>query len=360
MSSSSDRPDPRTAARGGPLPNVAAPAGSKAAPSYSRFIPREELGSFTAWQPGALTGGERRAEERRQEDRGTTDRRASAAGTAAAGGVNGAAHAGANGLANGHAAGHTNGHTNGLLNGRANGLGARHGTPGAAAAGAPPVTPPAEWQARVTAARQAGYQDGYRDGLVALEGFKHSFAQQTTAQVGALLVAFDEQLLALDGEMAQAVARTALLLAQQVLRSEVQTRPELVAEVARQAINTVMHSARQITVHVHPQDLPLVSQGAEEALSARRARLRADSSINRGGVLVHSDVGTVDARLDTRWAEAVAAFGVPPLHFDHSRRAATLPAASAAASTAIGTAESVARSDGTIEPDAAPDATEGP
>ena len=325
MSNSSDHRDPRPAGKGGPYLNVAAPAGSKAGTSYSRFIPREELGSFTAWQPGTLSGSERRAEDRRQEDRGTADRRAGAADTALADGVPNDAGMGA-----------VNGGANGGANGSANG--ARHGLPGsvrpgAAATGAPPAPSAAEWQARVTAARQAGYHDGYRDGLVALEGFKQSFTQQNTAQIGALLVAFDEQLQSLDGEMAQALARTALLLAQQVLRSEVQQRPELVAEVARQAINTVMHSARQVTVHVHPLDLPLVSQGAEETLSARGARLRPDSAINRGGVLVHSDVGTVDARLDTRWAEAVAAFGVPPLPYHHSQPAAAPRAASAATDT---------------------------
>src|SRR5450432_2484517 len=48
-------------------------------------------------------------------------------------------------------------------------------------------TDPAELLAQqLRAARQAGYQDGYRDGLVALEGFKQSFASQTTSQVGAL------------------------------------------------------------------------------------------------------------------------------------------------------------------------------
>jgi len=162
---------------------------------------------------------------------------------------------------------------------------------------------------RVSAARQAGYQDGYRDGTAALENFKQNFAQQATAQVGTLLDAFDAQLLALDGEMAQTLARTAVQLAQQVLRTELNQRPELVAKVASEAVNAVMHSARHIAVHVHPQDLPLVAEGAEEALTARGARLQADSAIARGGVFVQSDVGAIDARIAERWAQAAAALG---------------------------------------------------
>lgn len=167
----------------------------------------------------------------------------------------------------------------------------------------------AVWEARVTAARLAAYKDGYRDGLAALESFKQSFAQQATSQVGALLEAFDSQLSALDGELAQALTRTAVQLAQQVLRTELTQRPELVAQVAAEAVNAVMLSARHISVHVHPADLPLVAEGAEDALKARHARLQPDATLARGGVLVHSDVGSIDARIAVRWAQAAAALG---------------------------------------------------
>ena len=182
----------------------------------------------------------------------------------------------------------------------------------AAAAAAPPAPaePSAdEWRERVHAARQSGYQEGYRDGLAALEGFKQSFAQQATSQIGALLESFDRQFDQLDGQIAQALAASAVQLARQVLRTELRLRPELVATIAAEAANAVMMSARHIAVHVHPQDLPLVAEGAEEALKARGARLHADPAIARGGVLVQSDVGAIDARIGARWSQAAAALG---------------------------------------------------
>ena len=179
-----------------------------------------------------------------------------------------------------------------------------------AAAPQAPAEPTAdEWRARIAAARQAGYQDGYRDGLVALEGFKQSFASQATSQIGALLKSFDAQLDRLDADLAQAAARTAVQLARQVLRAELQAHPELVARVAAEAINNVLLSARHITVHVHPLDLPLVAEGAEEALQARGARLLASPAVERGGVRVESDVGAVDASIASRWRQAAASLG---------------------------------------------------
>jgi flagellar assembly protein FliH len=234
--------------------NVPAPSGSKAASSYQRFIPREELGDFATWKPGSFGDGtlpERRAQPRAEPPAPTNT-----------------------------------------------------------AAPPKPVEPTAaEWQTRITAARQAGYQEGYRDGLVALESFKQSFAQQTTAQVGQLLQAFDEQLNQLDGKMAAALAQTAVQLARQVLRAELHTQPELVAKVASEAVAAVMLSAQHISVQVHPLDLPWVNQGAADVLAARGARLVANAQIERGGVLVQSDVGHIDARLDVRWRHAAAALG---------------------------------------------------
>jgi flagellar assembly protein FliH len=98
-------------------------------------------------------------------------------------------------------------------------------------------------------------------------------------------------------------------LARQVLRHELATQPQLVAQVAAEAVGAVMLSARHIAVQVHPLDLPLVAEGAEEALKARGARLSANPAIQRGGVMVQSDVGAIDARIGTRWAQAAAALG---------------------------------------------------
>jgi flagellar assembly protein FliH len=274
------------------IKNVPPPPGSKPASLYQRFIPREELGDFASWRPGTF-------------------------GDAPAGAS--AGH-GAGNLA-GNQAGNQAGHQANAHAGAQSGAqssahsGAR---PASAAAQAATLEPSqADWLAKVAAARQTGYQEGYRDGLVALESFKQGFAQQTTAQVGQLLQAFDEQLNVLDGDIAAALAQTAVQLARQVLRAELMARPELVAQVASEAVGAVMLSARHINVQVHPLDLPLVAQGAEETLAARGARLSANAQVARGGVLVHSDVGNIDARIGTRWSQAAAALGsVLPLQDD--------------------------------------------
>ena len=212
---------------------------ARATSPHARFIPREEVQSFAAWQPGAL--GEPPLE--------------------------------------------------------------RRATPR-------PQAPTADEQrTALKAARQSGYQDGYRDGLVALDAFKQSFATQTTAQIGQLLRSFEQQIGGLEQQMAQALAQAATQLARQVVRSELQQRPELVAQVAEEAVNAVLMSARHIRVQVNPQDQAIVAEGAAEALSARGARLMANAAVARGGCLIESDAGCIDARVELRWQRAAQSLG---------------------------------------------------
>lgn len=201
--------------------------------------------------------------------------------------------------------------------------------------------------ALLRASRQAGYQDGYRDGLVALEAFKQSFMNQMMGQFGSLTGSFQSQLDEVEHQMSQALVRTATQIARQVVRSELSTRPELIVDVAQEALSVLLVSARHITLHVHPQDYAVVARGAAEGLAARGARLVADATLSRGGCLVSSDLGVVEANVETRWRRAAESIGCRD-PYDAPQTAAeladplTVPSAPASASSAQSLVEPVA------------------
>ena len=145
--------------------------------------------------------------------------------------------------------------------------------------------------------------------MVALDAFKQSHARQVSTQIGALLHSVGSQLDELQQQMAVALATSASNLARQIVRTELAARPELVAKVAGEALDTLLLSAKHITVRVNPDDHEIVSQGAADTLAARGGRVVSDSAIARGGCLVESDIGTVDAAMHTRWRRATAALG---------------------------------------------------
>ena len=174
--------------------------------------------------------------------------------------------------------------------------------------------------------RREGYENGYRDGMSALESFKQQHAAQMEAQVGGLLQSIDAQFQALEESMAQAVAEAATRLARAMLRTELHSRPETVAAVAQEAVATMLAGARQLRVLVHPEDEPLVLAGAGVLLESRGARVLASPAIARGGCMVESELGRIDARIEQRWAQAAQLLGAPMAWSDPAAAAPAHPA----------------------------------
>lgn len=187
---------------------------------------------------------------------------------------------------------------------------------------APPPPPPPNVDELVNKARQEGYQDGYRNGLAALESYKQTQAAQMAAhmsdQVGALASDFHQRLESLEQQLAGRIAGVALELARQVVRTELKVHPELVVDVAEQALGALLASARQVIVRIHPEDHALALPHLNEMLSARGARLVPDATLSRGGCVVESDIAVIDAAIEARWDRAAAAMGYEaPWHGGH-------------------------------------------
>ena len=158
---------------------------------------------------------------------------------------------------------------------------------------------PAELLAQqLRAARQAGYQDGYRDGLVALEGFKQSFASQTTTQVGALRAA----------RSASSSTRCSRRWRARSPRRATRAGAPGAAQRARDAARVrrrrrragARRAAAERAPHRRCASIPTTTRsiagGSAEAIAARGARLRRRRARSaRGGCRVESDIGLVDA-----------------------------------------------------------------
>jgi flagellar assembly protein FliH len=128
-------------------------------------------------------------------------------------------------------------------------------------------------------------------------------------QVGVLAADFHHRLESLEQQLAGRIAGVALELARQVVRSELQLRPDVVVDVAEQALGALLASARQIVVRLNPEDHALAQAQLTEMLAARGARLVPDVAITRGGCLVESDIAVVDATVEARWDRAAASMG---------------------------------------------------
>jgi flagellar assembly protein FliH len=107
------------------------------------------------------------------------------------------------------------------------------------------------------------------------------------------------------------LVQLALAVARKIVGREVSLDPETVARIIRQALSRVEHAGR-ITIKLNPVDLELLAESKPQLLSglpeAGRAAFEADEGIARGGCLIDTDSGEVDARIERQFQVVEEAF----------------------------------------------------
>lgn len=103
-------------------------------------------------------------------------------------------------------------------------------------------------------------------------------------------------------EVEEDVLRLAVKLAEKIIGREIEQRDTTLADI----VSTALRHARQqemLVVRVNPTDLASIQAQRESIDSAARARfldIVADPRVERGGCLIESESGTVDAQLATQ------------------------------------------------------------
>ena len=165
---------------------------------------------------------------------------------------------------------------------------------------APPQPTVRELEALEQQARDEGRAAGLAEGRAAAQ----QELCERMAQLDAVYEAAARPLQAFDEQVAQELARLAMVVAGRVVARELQLAPELVVRAVREAADALPAATRELRVHLHPQDLALLRElGAAE----RHWQLLADPALARGDCRLESEHSRLDARVETRLAAVVDA-----------------------------------------------------
>jgi flagellar biosynthesis/type III secretory pathway protein FliH len=102
------------------------------------------------------------------------------------------------------------------------------------------------------------------------------------------------------------LVRLAMGIAERVLHQQIALDRGVVVEMAKVAIGRLVDK-ESITVRVNPGDLERMKEHRDELLDSgdiKNYRVVEDQRVDRGGVLVETDGGTIDARISTQVNEA--------------------------------------------------------
>ena len=94
----------------------------------------------------------------------------------------------------------------------------------------------------------------------------------------------------------------AAAIAEKILHRELEAKPEIATDLVRETLDLAAGSSR-LQLRMHPDDVELLGPHADDVVRAAsrcgEVEIAADESIGRGGCVIESQHGTIDARLET-------------------------------------------------------------
>ncbi|HEU4975154.1 MAG TPA: FliH/SctL family protein [Baekduia sp.] len=161
--------------------------------------------------------------------------------------------------------------------------------------------PQVDVAAEVEAARAAGHEAGFQAGLA--EAQQHMAVAIAALQEAVAGVAAERE--RVTAAVEPATVDLALRIAEQALGGAVAVEPERVIDVVRGALRRLVERAR-VTILVHPDDMELVRSASAGLIAElggmEHCDVQAERRVARGGAVVRTVEGEIDATLDTKLA----------------------------------------------------------
>ncbi len=145
-------------------------------------------------------------------------------------------------------------------------------------------------------ARAKGYEVGRWEGLEA----GHQTVQESAQRLDKLYDEAAHPFRQITENVESELVKLAAAIAGEIVRQELKTQPELILETVNQACSVLSASARDVDVHLHPDDVAIVKDGLKEDPPAQHWRIIEDRSLARGDCQINSSAEFIDATLQNR------------------------------------------------------------
>jgi len=155
-----------------------------------------------------------------------------------------------------------------------------------------------------------GHAEGRAQGLAAGEREMRSQIEQLQARVqrlDAIVGSLARPLEELDPEVEDQLLQLALTIGRHLVRRELRIDPSQVIAIIRETVALLPASARDVRVHLHPEDAAVVREKLSAPVGERVWTIAEDPVMGRGGCRVSTETAQIDARLDTRIGSVVSA-----------------------------------------------------
>lgn len=151
---------------------------------------------------------------------------------------------------------------------------------------------------------KAGHVEGVRKGEAELK-LRIAEVDVKVAALQAMIETLAKPLDDLDEGIEIEITRLALIIAKHLVRRELRLDPTQVIGIVRHTVGLLPIAARNIKVHLHPDDAAILRERLAAPVGEREWDLREDPLMARGGCRVTTDNASIDARFEASIAAAM-------------------------------------------------------
>ncbi len=148
------------------------------------------------------------------------------------------------------------------------------------------------------------HADGFAEGRAEFEVRNAELAARI-ARFDSILGLLSQPLADLDVQIEKQLVTLALTVARHLVRRELRIDPTQVIAIIRETVALLPAAARNVRVHLHPEDAALVRERLAAPQSEGAWTVIEDPVLGRGGCRVTTDTAHIDARLETRLGAAI-------------------------------------------------------
>jgi flagellar assembly protein FliH len=130
--------------------------------------------------------------------------------------------------------------------------------------------------------------------------------EQQAGRLNSILDLLATPLKQLDAEMERQLVMLSFTLAKQLVRRELKADPSQVIGIVRDTVSLLPIAARNVRVHLHPEDAALLREKLAETTADRAWSVVEDPVQSRGGCRITTENSQIDARLETRLGAALS------------------------------------------------------
>lgn len=148
--------------------------------------------------------------------------------------------------------------------------------------------------------QEEAYNEAFQQGLAEGRDAGRAEIRAQVERLSGMFYDLAKPFEALDAEVERELLTLAMALARQIVRRELKTDPTQIIGIIREAIAALPVAAREVRVHLHPEDAAIIREHLAPTMSDRAWAIIEDPVMARGGCQVTTATSRIDARLETR------------------------------------------------------------